>query len=306
MNQSGMWRRMDALEALASGSKMGRLWARPGRYIWAWLYRKVLYPRRGEQRVQVKTFFDEEMEIALPSSTDIYLTGGKSHNSEIRLARFFVHQLKEGGTVLDVGAHYGYFSLLAAHCDGERGRVVAFEAAPRTFQTLQKNLAPRPNCKALHRAVSDREETLEFYEFPNLYSEYNAMDIEQYEGESWYAAHPPQAVKVNSVLLDAFLEGEGFRPELIKIDVEGAEERVLLGAKEFLNNNSPHVVMEYVCDQRGNAAHQRAEEWLREWGFAPHILSKKGRPEACADVRGYLRETGLESDNIVFIRNSSS
>lgn len=306
MNQSEMWRRIDALEALATGSKMGRLRARPGRYIWAWVYRKWLYPRRGEQRVEVKTFFDEGMEIALPSSTDIYLTGGKSHDSEIRLARFFVHQLRAGDTVLDIGAHYGYFSLLAAKCVGEEGRVVAFEAAPRTFQTLQRNLASRPNCEAYHRAVSDREETLVFYEFPNLYSEYNAMDKEQYAGESWYAAHPPRAVRVKSVLLDAFLEKESLRPALMKIDVEGAEDQVLAGAKEFLKENEAHVVMEYVSDLRGNASHRRAEQELRGWNYKPHIISKEGRPVACADVRAHLRETGLESDNVVFIRPSFS
>lgn len=52
----------------------------------------------------------------------------------------FQHALKPGATVLDIGAHHGYFSLLAARCVGKGGRVYAFEPAPGNFQILKKML----------------------------------------------------------------------------------------------------------------------------------------------------------------------
>lgn len=77
------------------------------------------------------------MNIALPASTDIYLTGGKSHDSEIRLAKFLIKNLNQGDNFVDIGAHYGYFTLLGAHLVGKGGRVF-FEPGKSTYSLLEK------------------------------------------------------------------------------------------------------------------------------------------------------------------------
>ena len=49
--------------------------------------------------------------------------------------------LRRGMTVVDVGANWGYFTLLAAHLVGNRGRVLSLEPDPRMFRLLQQNVA---------------------------------------------------------------------------------------------------------------------------------------------------------------------
>ncbi len=278
---------------------------RPLGYPTAMFFREIVYRyRKRERAISCPTFFADSMQLLLPSGMDIYLTGGKAHPSETRLARFLIDRLQPGDTFLDIGGHYGYFSLLASTLVGGRGRVVAFEAAPATFRVLQRNAGATVNLTAYHRAVSDDTEPLRFYEFPNLYAEYNTLDVEQFREEPWYAANPPREVRVPAVRLDDFLPEAGLRPDLIKIDVEGAEDRVLAGARGYLAQYSPLIAMEYLSADRGNAAHLRAEAQLRQLGYVPHRIEATGELRAVADAAAYLRVQGLESDNLVFVRPS--
>src|SRR5690606_8834209 len=129
---------VDRVERLARTSIRGRLAARPWRYLSALGYRKLVHPIfRAGWKVSTSTFFGARMQLLLPAATDVYLTGGKTHDSEIRLSRFLINRLKPGDSFVDVGAHFGFFTLLAAHLAGSDGRVWAFEAAPRNFHILE-------------------------------------------------------------------------------------------------------------------------------------------------------------------------
>lgn len=244
------------------------------------------------------------MRLLLPASTDIYLTGGKTHDSEIRLARFLIHHLNTGHTFIDIGAHYGYFSLLAAHLVGERGRVVAFEAAPATFKVLQQNAASKAAVEVVHGAVSDTAAPLTFYEFPNLYSEYNSSDIGQYEQAAWFRSSPPRAVQVPGVDPSAYLEQHGLIPNIFKIDVEGGEHQVIRGLAAWLARHSAIVVMEYIANTgaTGTTPHQQAALLLQSLGYRPHRITAEGQMAPIADIDLHLGTEQVSSDNIVFVR----
>ncbi|RYY92543.1 MAG: FkbM family methyltransferase, partial [Chitinophagaceae bacterium] len=130
-------------------------------------------------------FFGKEMRIALPASTDIYLTGGKSHPSETKLARFLVRDLSTGSVFIDIGAHYGYFSLLAATIIQE-GIIHSFEPSEAAFGLLRQNTAGSPRITAWQKAVAGNEGSIGFFEFDNLHSEFNSASIGQFEGEGWF------------------------------------------------------------------------------------------------------------------------
>ena len=133
--------RLDRVDRIAKASKWQRLLYHPWRYLWASYINWVQYPRHKRSvAVLASTFFGSRMEVRLPAGTDIYLTGGKSHDSEIRLARLMIRQLQPGDTFWDIGAHYGFFSLLATRLVGEAGKVVSFEAAPSTYTVLAQNV----------------------------------------------------------------------------------------------------------------------------------------------------------------------
>lgn len=303
-NREREWmnRKLDRLEELARGSRWNRLWFSPWRYVYGQFFQKLAYPRHRRGRsVVARTFWGENLQIVLPAAMDIFLLGGKSHDSELRLARFMINHLSTGDQVADIGAHYGFFSLLAARLVGPKGRVEAFEAAGGAFEILADNLLKTSVAAAWHLAVSDSERQLAFYEFPTLYTEYNTLSPEQFAGQDWFEENPPVMRTVSAVTMDAFCREHNFYPTFIKIDVEGAEDQVIGGMSALLSANSPVIVMEYLNDTRNNRAHQRAVSQLAAWRFRPHFISSTGELEQCKDISAYLHARGIDSDNLVFI-----
>lgn len=163
-----------------------------------------------------------------------------------------------------MGAHYGYFSLLASHLVDARnttGKVLSFEASPDSFVILQKNLQGERNMNSYNKAVSDSNSTIPFFEFPNLYSEYNSFNINQYKNKRWYKSFLPKEIVIETVSLDTFLSDQDIDPKIIKIDVEGAEFLVIKGIISYLQTHNPIIIMEYVNEKRGNLAHQEDQKF---------------------------------------------
>ncbi len=302
MRRADLSEKLTKVEKIAAASKMGRLLHNPYKYISAILFKNLVYPlRKRERRELARTFFGRKMHIDLPAATDIYLTGGKSHSSEIRLARFIIQHLSEGDHFLDIGAHYGYFSLLASTIVGEDGSVHAFEPASKSFELLRLNSVQERNIIIHKEAVSDSKGTLVFYEFPNLFSEYNTSNIEQFEDQDWFPEFRPERVEVAATTIDLITQSDRIIPALIKIDVEGAEYNVIKGGMNFLNSNAPLLVMECLHPDRHNEEHLKAFQLLtEELGYQAHIILASGYIEPVGDINNYLIMQQLESDNIVF------
>lgn len=307
MTKDNLLHHINTLEALANGSKVKRLLNNPFKYLYAQFLKNGFYPVfHKEVMVRCRLFTGQDMQVLLPASTDIYLTRGKSHASEIRLARFLVHNLEAGNTFWDIGAHYGYFSLLAHQLTGDQGHIVAVEAAPVTFSMLYKNCSQKTNITILNKAVSDQAGTVTFYELPNLYSEYNSVDVSQFEQEEWF-----QKIKAKKIVLDAISldelakEHHKHHPDIIKIDVEGAESAVIKGALQLLSDPARHttLVMEFLAPERNNQSHNEAVKQLKQLGYKTYIIEKDGRLSFVADVEQHLADNKLDSDNIVLKRD---
>ncbi len=288
------------VERLAVSSKWSRLIHDPFKYLFAIFYRRFIYPgSRKEVNKKAKLFFGSEMNIALPAATDIYLTGGKTHDSELRLARFLLHYLNRNDHFLDVGAHFGYFSMLASTIVGPGGKVVAFEAASKNFSILQSN-ASANRFSALHEAVSDKMGNLTFYEFPNLYSEYNTMEITQFENEPWFKEYKPTEVRVRALTIEDIIKQYDIHPHIIKIDVEGAEYKVIRGATQYFTYHNPYFVMEYLAESRSNEAHQKAVKLMRSLDYTTFIIAQDGVLEEVEDIDSLMMINNLDSENVVF------
>ncbi len=137
------------------------------------------------------------------------------------ISRVIERSLKPGDVFVDIGANIGYDSLLAAHCVGPTGGVVAIEASARTFGLLQRNLAlnDRSNVRAVNVAVADRPGRLELFE-PY---EGNIGAITTLASRGGQALGSVDALPLVSVLTPQ----EIARVRLIKLDVEGAEPPIL-------------------------------------------------------------------------------
>ena len=293
--------KIDQLEYIAQSSKWKRLLYAPLRYIGGQLFYQLIYKNtRKGKLVNANTFFGTDMQVLLPAGMDIYLLGGKTHDSEVRLTRFMLQHLQEGNRVLDVGTHFGFYSLLASKLVSDSGRVIGVEASKAIFQIYNENTAAVKNLSPFHLAATETNGMVTFYEFPVLYSEYNTLSPGQFADETWLKKNPAQAIKVEGKKLDDLLAEEKVSPDFIKIDVEGAEDQVIKGLSATLQKASPLVALEYLADERENTPHQIAEDYLKGFGYQAHLIDKTGQLVPITDVSKSLRQNKIDSDNIIF------
>lgn len=293
--------KLQQVKSLAQGSRLQRFLHQPFRYVDALFFRSIIYPKNKKERIVEKQIFSgASMKIALPAATDIYLTGGKSHDSEIRLATFLITQLQPGDQYMDIGAHYGYFTLIAAELVGTQGKILSFEPTASSFQLLQQNTTNLSHVTCIPKAISDTDADLVFYTFPNLYSEYNTTDITQFEKENWFQNSSPIKSILPATTIDLVTQHYDFTPSIIKIDVEGAEYHAIRGGLEYFQNHNPIIVMEYLPAHRSNQNHRLAVELLRSIGYLTYSISTEGSLSKLDDIDAYLAAQQLDSDNIVF------
>ncbi|MEX2590238.1 MAG: FkbM family methyltransferase [Chitinophagales bacterium] len=294
---------IERVQKLAEGSKLQRLLHNPLKYFNALFFRKLIYPLNKKGKLTLcKSFFDTPINVLLPAGTDIYLLGAKSHSSEIKLAKFICKNLQHNAVFIDIGAHFGYYSLLASKIVGKQGKVVGIEASKSIFEVLKENASNAENLLLFNMACTDKKEDVTFYEFPVLYSEYNTLMPDQFESSAWTNKNKAQKINVQGNTLDAFLKPLNLKPDFIKIDVEGAEDKVISGMKSTLENNHQLIIaMEYLKETRHNTAHIQATKLLLEAGFIPHIIlnDAKTKPVAANEIQSYLESKDMESDNII-------
>jgi len=158
---------------------------------------------------------------------------------EIRNLILMQQLLHPGRIVLDIGAHVGHFTILAASTVGAGGEVYAFEPAPSNYQRLRENLrlnAFAAHVEAVPIAVSDRLGTAGFFDDGRTGGTEYSMFSSRHgkHGVAFSAPTEP---------LDHFAEKHGLPSvDFIKIDTEGAELAVLCGADNILRKN-PHILL---------------------------------------------------------------
>lgn len=134
--------------------------------------------------------------------------------------------LRPGMVVLDLGAHVGYYSLLAAKAVGASGRVFAFEPEPRNFALLKRNIELNrlQNVTAVQKGVSDRTGTLELH-----------VDRNNQGGHSLYQlGQGTESIVINLTSLDDYFADLDVAVDFIKMDIQQAEPLALKGMGELL------------------------------------------------------------------------
>ena len=195
--------------------------------------------------------------------------------------KLFEQLAKPGTSVIDIGAHVGYYSLLAARRIGSEGKVFAFEPEPMNYELLTKNAALNgyANIKGVNKAVSDQvgANTLYLSKLDNGRHTLFQQDTTQSEGTT-----------VETTTIDAFLESEGW-PDigLIKIDVEGAELSVLNGMSRLLaKNRSLNMIIELNPALLRNAAVDPLDflNRLKQQGFKVYVIDESGGPQELSET----------------------
>jgi FkbM family methyltransferase len=149
---------------------------------------------------------------------------------EPRYRRSMMKQVYPGAKVLELGSAYGYFTLLLSNRVGPTGAVLAVEPFPHYYKNLVrlKDSNAIQNITLLNVAIGDS--STEFAEFgardPNPYSGLKNVNPIKNDLEADIPASPEPAteiIKVPALTLPNLLSTQGFRPDFIVMDIEGAE-----------------------------------------------------------------------------------
>jgi FkbM family methyltransferase len=155
------------------------------------------------------------------------------------LTSFIESTLKPGDVFIDVGAHVGYFTLLAGARVGLSGTVLAIEPNPVAMDQLCRNVSRSglENVQTAHTACGDSHDLVRLY----LHTESNTSMASLSSANATSGV----AVDVSCTPLDDLCTERGLaRVNLVKIDVEGAELPVLRSMTRLLRDTKPIVVLE--------------------------------------------------------------
>ena len=206
---------------------------------------------------------------------------------EPAVTALLARHVQDGSIVIDVGAHVGLHTLMFSRRVGAGGRVVAVEASPANANLLRRHLVWNActNVRVIEAVAGDHEGTTQF--------SYRA-DPTDFGGFANSLAYDIGGLNrsIPMVTLDAICNG--LRPDVIKIDVEGAELGVLRGAEELLARASPTLVIAVHPEpmRAMGATPARLIAFLEARGFCGFHLD--GRPAS---------DPGFEE--VVFVRGGT-
>ncbi|EAQ03066.1 methyltransferase, FkbM family protein [Pseudooceanicola batsensis HTCC2597] len=242
------------------GSRTKRLLRHPYRSLAPLVDRRL-----GRSRpATCPTFYGAEFHGVLPEAVTTQVWRTTVYSPDV--CRALIHMLKPGDTFMDIGAHFGFFSLFASHLVGETGRTVSVEAMPGTFAVLKRNMQTAEadgRATLFNVAAADTETTLVFKDFGIVASSLNTA-FENRGASS--LIRTPKDVTVTARTGDALLREAGARPDLIKIDAESSELLVLKGLEETIREHRPALVLE-LGDDPSAADPQTPRIWERLTGL---------------------------------------
>jgi FkbM family methyltransferase len=160
--------------------------------------------------------------------------------------------------VFDIGAHVGFYSLLSAVLSEPDGRVFAFEPVPQNAANLRRHVAlNHVAVEVIEAAVADREAEGRF-----------EVGADSYTGSLGDQGAPVRVVTIDALCITAKLP----KPDVVKIDVEGAEALVLRGARETIRLAHPVIFVAV----HGAAARAECLELLDGFRYGTEALTGPG------------------------------
>lgn len=218
----------------------------PIRLIKGFLWRHGLYSyaSRKYRHLHRFTFKRDALEVQFHTDDEYsnswffprFAGGKKGH--EHKVTDLILDSLGGSQCFLDVGANLGWFTcIVAKHLP--QGQVYGFEMDGSNFAVLQRNVALNAcgNAQVFHQAVAESSGT-RYYDRPA------ARPSPMYQLASGGGATGKSMVAVETIALDDFCARTGVKPDVIKIDVEGAEMNVLRGMQRLLAEVRPVIFME--------------------------------------------------------------
>jgi FkbM family methyltransferase len=194
--------------------------------------------------------------------------------------------IKPGDTCLDVGAFQGDLTLMMSRLVGPKGQIVTFEANPLILERLTNNCISNflTNVFLIHGAVWHKsDEWLQFFNNGAA----SRIDIKSSEKIE-------DLFRVKSISLDDFLASNKMIPDVVKMDIEGAEKHALRGFANTLELHKPHLVFEHATNDGDDAL-----VIIKSHGYRTFCSNQYQEVHTSAD---FLKGSGIR--NVVCIHES--
>lgn len=191
--------------------------------------------------------------------------------------------LSPGKTFIDVGANLGIYTLVASRIVGEAGRVLAFEPSAQSFPLLRQNIALNGlrNVLALPVALSQKTGTAQLFSAPDPSGNSFGKDP-LFNGE----IEEVVTDTLDNVLRRAFVR----EVDVIKMDVQGAEELVLRGASRLLCSMRPVIIFEVYPSGAAllKLSKNGALDILKSYGYAFMRIGKHDSVDHLGSAEEYF------------------
>lgn len=222
----------------------------------------------------------------LPAGVPSLYFYGLLDETEVKLTKFFIKNLKENSIFYDIGAFCGYYSLLAKEFV-TMGEIHAFEPIPKNLSNV--------NYVFLNKlALFNKEGKIDFYEDPGGSGSTSNLSY------TISSLHRFKKIEVEAITLDKYCLDHS-SPDFLKIDVEFSEDKVIEGGINTLTDKSPIIAMEVCRKLHDNRPHLRAMEILYKLGYKSYRIKENGELQFIKRIIPE-KEILVGSDNFVFLK----
>lgn len=187
--------------------------------------------------------------------------GGLAVLREVFAARIYADYFPfyEDAVIVDVGAHYGYFSIFASLNAGPEATIISVEPSQHNYQVLRRNIRDSKveNVYPIRAAIADQSGEADLY-------------LSRHENHSLFREGdgPVETEKVRSITLDTLLQEQDIEDvDLLKLDCEGAEYPILLEAGAALLDRITTITIEFHDLRRQDFTGLALARHLKEHGF---------------------------------------
>lgn len=249
------------------------------------------------RKVRARTFWGGQMDIILPERVSRFIW--KHGYFEADVCAYMIVFLRRGMSFVDIGTHFGFFALLAAHLIKQEGRIIAFEPSCRTYRHLQENInryCTCPNIYLCNSAAYSKNGWAQFCDYGLEDSAFNSMfrprDVR--EPSTDFAKIRVQTRRVDDVLGAERITAV----DMIKIDAESCEMHVLTGLERTLQACRPKLIVEVGdFDIPGVPASRQLIQHLRQLGYRPFDIRD-------GEISPHVVQDRYEYGNLLFVHGN--
>lgn len=237
MDNINLYRSLEKAILLSKRTKIQKVIKSPIRMI----YSQILISWKKTMKTKANTFWDGNMFVVIPEvvSINLYRYGF----FEEGLTKMLLEILKPGMTFLDIGAHYGYFTLLSSFIVGNEGQVHSFEPTPSTFNILKANVSNNSNVFLNNNAVFSKRKIVSINDYGIKYSAHNSIYSARLSQDTLKKLKAKK-YEIEAISIDEYVEDNDIKPNFVKIDAESSEFEILKGMEKTIARFHPILSLE--------------------------------------------------------------